>query len=332
VGHTLYFEQPKLRSNVKITHDENCIHIRHHGTEVELAPLNNISLRDIENFLNVMDGNHSIDEIVNSTKIFSRDDVINYIKNLDDNWLLSEGKKNRLNGKTGLEFIIELEDKYAQWLYEAKETPLTRLLLDNKASKNLVIGFSFEYYHVTRRCHECISPAIAKAQGEIREKVIEFFVEEYRHDKLLAKSLMALGYTKNEIENSIPLPYTQSIMNMLSKWAHTDLLSLMAGIFIFEGTDYDGYAYKDAISAYDFPPDFAKYQNTHGDINLEGDHGHVTREFFTHVGYISPEDQTRVINNIRFLNELHVRMHANTIDYYDHPNSIIPRSLDSLIK
>lgn len=331
MSNTLYFEQPKLRNNVKIYDRGDYLHLTYHGNTVDIEPTKKVSLENIKYLLSLLNGQHTLEQLTSKIDFFTKDELVSFINDLDEFWFLTEGKKQEIVGKSGLEFILELEDKYAYLMNEGKETKLTQLILDNKASKNLIVGFTFEYYHVTRRCHECVSPAIAKAQGNIREQVLEFFLEEYRHDRLLLKSLLSLGYKQEEIENSIPLPYTQAIMNMLSKWAHTDLLSFMAGIFIYEGTDTDNIQYSEALSRYDFPEDFVKYQNTHGTINIEGEHGQVSREFFMNIPYISPEDQIRVINNIRMLNELHLRMHENTIDYYDRPDAVIPRSLDKLI-
>ncbi|HGA1024568.1 TPA: iron-containing redox enzyme family protein [Bacillus cereus] len=332
MGQTLYFEQPKLRQKVEIIDKVNYIEINYHGNSIELSPSSEFQLNDIKSFLNLLDGKNTIEDLNKKLNSFNQEQIIEYINELDEHWLLEEGKKSKIEGKTGLEFAFELEDYYSFWKNYSKETELTKLILDNKASKNLLVGFAFEYYHVTRRCHEALTPAIVKSHGKTREKVFEFFIEEYRHDQLLLKSLTSLGFSQQEIENSMPLPYTNSIMNMLAKWAHSDLLSFMAGIFIFEGTDYDSLAYKNALSAYDgLPENFARYQNTHGDINIEGDHGHVTRDFFKDIEYISEEDQKRVLNNVRWLNELNLRMHQNTIDYYNNPDAVIPRSLDNLI-
>lgn len=329
---TLYFIKPKLRNKVQIEDKNGFLHLVYHGNSVDMAPTEKISMENIKFFLQLLDGTHTIEQLNEKIDFLQTDEIMDTLSELDEYWMLTEGNPQEIQGKTGLEFIMDLEDLFAEWQNITKENKMTRLILDSHASKNLLIGFAFEYYHVTRRCHECVSPAIAKAQGKIRDKVLEFFIEEYRHDKILIKSLTSLGYDKKEIEQSLPLAYTQSIMNMLSKWAHTDLLSFMAGIFIFEGTDYDGIAYKEALSKYDMPEDFIKYQNTHGDINIEGDHGHVTREFFIDINYVSPEEQIRVINNIRLLNELINRMSEHIIEYYDRPDAVIPRSFAELAK
>ncbi|MBY4602884.1 MULTISPECIES: iron-containing redox enzyme family protein [Bacillus] len=329
--HELYFEKPKLRKKVRIEEKDEYLQISYHGFSLEIFPNEKVSLNVIKDLLNLLDGKHSLEQICEKVSLFSKEEIINYINELDEHWLLTEGTENKIEGKSGLDFIFYLEDLYAEWQNNIKETELTQLILNKGASKNLIVGFAVEYYHVTRRCHECISPAVAKSQGRIREKVLDFFMEEYRHDKLLMKSLLSFDFDRKEIENSVPLPYTQAIMNMLSKWAHTDLLSFMAGIFLFEGTDYDGMEYKEALSSYNLPKDFVKYQNTHGDINIKGEHGQVTRDFYRELDYISPEDQIRVVNNIRMLNELHIRMHQNTIDYYNQINTVVPRNLDKLM-
>lgn len=333
MSNNLYFDQPKLRENVTIVEENDQITLNYHGNSLEIAPSEGVNISQIKDFLNLLNGKNNVHSITSQLQYFNKEQIVNYIEVLDEHLLLEEGKAFEFKGKSGLNFILDLEDHYHSWQNFTKETDLTKKILDQKASKNLLMGFAFEYYHVTRRCHECLTPAIAKSHGNTKLKVFDFFIEEYRHDKLLIKSLTSLGFDRTEIEDSLPLPYTQSIMNMLSKWAHTDILSFMAGIFIFEGTDYDSLAYKHALESYsELPEDFAKFQNTHGDINIEGDHGNVTRDFFIDIEYISEEDQQRVIKNIHLLNELQLRMHQNTIDYYDKENVKIPRSLDELSK
>nr|WP_236588247.1 iron-containing redox enzyme family protein [Tumebacillus amylolyticus] len=194
-----------------------------------------------------------------------------------------------------------------------------------------MIGWTLEYYHITKRAHDCISPAIAKGHGEFRSMLLDFFHEEYRHDKLLLKSLKSLGFEEHEITNSIPLPYTAAVSNLLAKWAHTDLLSYMASLFIFEGTAMEGNDYVQALDVYEMPREFSIHQAAHNNINTEGDHGNVSREFYASIEYITAEDQARVIRNIRLLHEAQLRAHDTIFEYYLKPDVKMPRLLDNLL-
>lgn len=332
MGH-LYIEKPRLRESCIVSNTNDGLFIQHYSNELHISPDSNTTIDQIKTFFSLLDGSHTIDSLSSKLPFFSKNQIIEYLEVLDENYLLRDGKKDlELKGKNGLDFIFELEDLYFKWQNERSETSLATMIYDGQAPQNVLVGYTFEYYHVTRRCHECVSPAIAKSHGKTRRKALDFFIEEYRHDKLLLRSLTALGYKKEEIEDSKPLPYTHALMNLLGKWAHTDLLTFMAGIFLFEGNDHEMLQYQEALAKYDLPPEFAKFQDAHGNINIEGDHGHVTRDFFADVEYISPIDQQRIIHNIRILHELQLRLNDNVLDYYSKADCKIPRSLDSLIQ
>jgi pyrroloquinoline quinone (PQQ) biosynthesis protein C len=326
----LYIQQPKLRQGSEIVLEHDHIRIVCCGEDYLIYPDEGTSCVQVLHFLQQLDGERTVPHLQAALSDLTPKQVEEYLEVLDENWLLAEGKESMFVGKSGLHFILELEDMRRKWELEDGESAFTKAMFEGTAPRNAVIGFAFEYYHVTRRAHDCITPTIAKSHGEFRNMFTDFFREEYRHDRLLMRSLTALGYSDADIENSLPLPYTAALSNLLAKWAHTDLLSFMASLFIFEGTELDGNEYMEALEAYQMPDQFAAHQGTHNDINVDGDHGNVTREFFSKIEYVSPEEQQRVIQNIRLLHESSRQHHDNIMAYYGNPEASLPRLLTTL--
>ncbi|MGZ0049313.1 iron-containing redox enzyme family protein [Brevibacillus gelatini] len=323
----IYVQKPKLREGCEVIYKNDYLIITYRGDQFELYPQEESSCDEIATLLNLLDGTKTIEELVTLNQAKGFMNTLKLIEVLDENCLLREGKKVEIKGKTGLEFIMDLEDLHRIWERSLGETTLSKLFYKGEAPLEMVIGWGFEYYHITKRAHDCITPAIAKAHGALREQMLEFFHEEYRHDKLLLKSLTSLGYSEQEIINSIPHAYTAAISNALAKWAHTDLLTFMAVLFIMEGTNLDGQEYMDTLALYDLPDDFIRYQGVHSDINIQGDHGNVTRDFFALVDYISPEEQLRVKKNILMFEQLRIRQEETFWESFQKEKNEIPRLL-----
>ncbi|MCU4715909.1 iron-containing redox enzyme family protein [Bacillus cereus] len=310
-----YFKKPKFREVAKVEQNDNGILVKCHGDEFELS--GEASL--ISSFINSLDGSNNIEEIIkkNESSQFSRDEILDHLEILDEFFLLEEGNVEASNTYSGLKFITKIEDLYYKWQSENGETELSKIMLDGKASLNLITGWTLEYYYVTNRAHDCISPSINRAHGEFQDMLIDFFHEEYRHDKMIQKSLSTLGYKQEDLDNLLPLPYTAAVTNLLNKWAHTDLLSFYAALFIFEGTADEGNGYIEALSKYDLPKGFAKPQAAHNTINVEGDHGNVSRDFYSKIEHVSLADRQRVVKNMRILHETQLKQFEEIIKTYD---------------
>lgn len=320
-----YFEQPKLREGSELVVTADHLKIAYRGEEFDIYPDEQHTLEQISRFLQMLDGSRTVEQLKAQSADFSPEEIAEFLEMLDESWLLADAKQAEIVGKNGLTFLLELEDLYRDWEKEFAESELATAFYEGRASKELVIGVTFEYYHITKRAHDCITPAIAKGHGAMQRGYMEFFHEEYRHDKLLLQSLHALGYTKEQVVNSIPLAYTAALSNQLAKWAHTDLLTFMASLFIWEGTNFESAEYIESLEEYDFPKEFANNQKTHSDINIEGEHGNVSREFFSQIAFVSPEDQKRVIQNLRLLVEMRARVETEMYRYYSAPDAVIPR-------
>ena len=323
----MHFSHPRIKEGCEIRRESRGIILAYFGEDLSFEVDDPNQIASIESLIRLWDGSRTIDEIIAAPHGLDAVDVETALSLLDANLLLTEGAEAS-PGKHGLTFITELEDFYYNvWMRADGETNLVKAIFDGTAEREVLLGWGLESFHVTSRAHDCLSPMIARFHGAFKRKAIDYFLDEYRHDKLLMKSLLAAGFEREAIQRSLPLPYTHATMNLLAKWANTDLLSFMACLFVFEGTPEIGNAYIDSLAQYDLPAGFVKGQSVHNDINSDGDHGNISRDFFAMIDQVSTDDQARVVRNLRLLYETQRRKHDNVLQYYLAPTIGIPRLL-----
>lgn len=320
--------KPKLKDGHTIVEVLEGLEINYMGEEF-LISSDIIEKEYLKKFLSLIDGKHSREEVYLAlASAMDKEDVDDLITVLDQSWLLTEGKEKPLLGPTGLQFIIECEDFYRYLLNKKGATKLSVELASGKADLNLLYGFTLEYYHITTNAHPSISPTLAYQQERgCKEVLRQFYLEEQGHDELIMKSLLGVGFSREEVANSIPLPYTSAIMDLLTSFAVKDPLTFMTLLFIFEGKPWEEDLYVECLSLYDVPDEFIRHQKAHADINNQGEHGLVSREMLSQLDYISYSEKIRVFHNVQTLVETTYKMHDNIYNYYSNKKNPIPRPL-----
>ncbi|MGK3959948.1 iron-containing redox enzyme family protein [Sorangium sp. So ce118] len=321
----LHFLRPKLKGGCAVSRSHTGLTLSYLGEEFTFELDDPEKAHPVERFILALDGTRGVSELTAGAGVIAPGDAEMTLRLLDESLLLTEGAAPP-PGKGGLAFATELEDLYYNvWIPEDGETELVRTIFDGHAERDVIYGWCMESYHVTSRAHDCLSPILARFHGAFKRKAIHYFLDEYRHDKLIVKSLEAAGFRREDIERSLPLPYTHAVMNLLAKWANSDLLSFMGCLFVFEGTREIGDSYIESLSKYDLPEEFVKGQSIHNDINNDGDHGNISRDFYAMIDHVSADDQARVTRNLRMLYEAQLRKHDNVLRYYRAPTIGVPR-------
>jgi hypothetical protein len=253
----------------------------------------------------------------------------NVLAQLDECRLLMEAPEETAQGMSGIEFAFHIEDRYFnEWKPALGESELTTLFLDGKPSEDVMVGWSFEYYNVTKMAHDAIIGAIPNVSGKLKALAVNFYNEEYRHDQLMMRSIKALGFSKEQIHNAVPLPATQYLINLLAYWGKTDPLSYMSSLFIYEGEVADYGPYLESLRDNNMPEDFIEGQAVHYDINVTGDHCNETREFLQNIPFVSTADVVRVEANLQLLLGVEQQLHSQILDYYNNATIGIPRNIN----
>ena len=104
----------------------------------------------------------------------------------------------------------------------------------------------------------------------------EFFSEEYGHDEILMKSLNAVGLTREDMRDAIPLSETMGLCNALAYWAHNDPLFFFATLGLLEGQGMKHDSFIEACERTELPDAFVGPLRTHANINIGAGHGNLT--------------------------------------------------------
>lgn len=147
-------------------------------------------------------------------------------------------------------------------------------------------------HYVTQHCTYSLAPAV-DSFVEARNHVKDFIREEHGHDKLVWRSLSALGVENpNEVEL---LPETKMSMELLRFSAEQAPLAFACLIGVFEGT---GYTEKDPMatllemSSY---PEAAEGLQIHFEINRDHKHSAVGETLLENMGAVSYEHAVAAI-------------------------------------
>jgi hypothetical protein len=141
-------------------------------------------------------------------------------------------------------------------------------------------------HRVTELCESSLSPALDHA-GESRPMLEKFIHSERGHDRLLEKSIRALGEEPAKIE---VLPEVEGLMAYLKHVASTDYVAFCTMLFYFE-SDFVGGRNPMVEILKDSPYAAATVGlETHDKVNHEGDHENVSFELLDALGPITQEE------------------------------------------
>ena len=257
-----------------------------------------------------------------------REEIPELLANLDNRGLLIETQTQVSSvGVSGSQFYRELWRFLERLKRHYPSSAFFAKMIDGTISKNELIGYAQESYHVTHLCPKLLAPALANYESNYVQKLLqEFFVSELHHDRLIEKSLKSVGINNEQIETMQPLPSTFAICSSLAIWSKQHPLSFKTALMLFEEDEQKFHElFKKQSQALELPKDFYQPILLHAGINEEGGHEDITGILLAEIPYITPSEQLVVKKNMANLMELIVLRSNEIIDYYGNPNSVIPR-------
>jgi pyrroloquinoline quinone (PQQ) biosynthesis protein C len=231
---------------------------------------------------------------------------------------------------TGLEFHARFSSVLDAWLSEAFAHPFWQRMMSGKGSKRLFTGWLVELYHYTKNAnrHMPLSCAFAKAKP-IKQLRAKHYAEEWNHYHYFMKSLKALGFTEPDIATSVPLPMTLALSNFMREAATTDVLAYSICSAVLEGTTTDRKAYnpyyEKSVELYGVPKEAVAPIYAHLDLDVQYQHSDLFKDILGHVGPMSAERVTTVLDYGHQLVE-HIWMWTDNIErYYQVESNPLPR-------
>jgi hypothetical protein len=186
-------------------------------------------------------------------------------------------------------FVERAKLKARPILYEA--------LRSGRTNRPALIRYAKEYYHVVRSGPSIIAGSLAHNSDRATREILEqFLASELGHDKLIASALASVGIAEAEIDWTLPLPETFSIISSLQVAADQEPLTFKALVFLMEEANPEFHqAFVTACRYEGLGPAFWEPITDHAGINDEGEHGSISARLLGQVEAVTREERTVVL-------------------------------------
>ncbi|MGB3535914.1 MAG: iron-containing redox enzyme family protein [Microcoleaceae cyanobacterium] len=231
---------------------------------------------------------------------------------------------------SGEEFYQDFTQFLHQFNLRLPPSQYTEKMQAGSITRNQLIGYALESYHITHLCPSLLAPALTKSESLATRKLLrEFFASELHHDRLIENSLKSVGITATQLEQMQPLPMTFAVCTSLAVFAEQHPLSFKAALLLFEIHDERFHQlFKQSCEALELPTDFVNPILLHAKINDDGDHENITEILLSEIAYVSLEEQLLVKKNMVILIESMMKRTQEILEYYSLPENPIPRCFD----
>lgn len=269
--------------------------------------------------LNVCDGTTPLKNILEKHPEIHGEEAAEFLDALVDNKIgyINDSGKEFVSGH---EAILILEDLQASLLYstlyqnrfwQAMQSP-------REVPEKIYYGMAIENYHFLFRESWFDSPVLSYLPSTKARLIMnEFYGEEYGHDELILNALNHLDISREDMAETLPLPETLALCNALAYWSANDPLFFFSTLGILEGKDIKVDSYILAMeNSGKISPDFIKPIKAHANINIEAEHGILTRELFHEIPVVRRDQLKNMIANTHLFVELYDNFHNAVWNYY----------------
>lgn len=321
LSHSL-FEKPRLRTGVTFSQAEQEILIAYRDQSCSLH-YDDIIPSEIMSFLSTIQRETLTTAQLNSQYQQSLGNVNDLLRELDQLGLLDEGKGSSTDScSTGADFYhIKLLPMVRNLQYKLSSSPFYIRMAEGNITRNELIGFAMEYYHLVKMAPSLIAPSLSHVVNEEANKqLIKLFIDEYNHDLMMLACLEAVGIQKKIMLKRQPLASTFSSYISLGVYSRQHLLSFFSALFLFEtpSTEFNE-LFIDCCQKQNMPSGFYQPIIKHSDINEQESHGTITETLLKTIPVVSNEEQVTTLINIHALVEMLHKQDQEIISYYSHP-------------
>jgi hypothetical protein len=179
---TNFFQQPRLRESVtmQMNGDACILCYREQEYEIELAAGTRTEAKRLLEMLHR--GGYSIEELSQKLPSLS-EEVDRFCRDLDRFGLLTETLSKPVEAKRGSQFYRELQRFIERVKRKYNTKPYYQGLVSGTLSREQLIGYALEYYHVVRMCPGLLAPSLAHHESQKTFHILQdFFVSELNHD------------------------------------------------------------------------------------------------------------------------------------------------------
>lgn len=322
------FESPELQPRLacEVVSQGEEIVLARDGMEFAIEP-DGSSAEELRTFLTYLDGTRKLGDIHRGLDATQRRRLKTFLEDLDRLRLLDDA--GRVKARSGTQALLELEDLAGELMEGSINRNIywtTVLGEPGKCPHNLFYGLAIENYHFLFRESLFDSPVLPfMPSTKARHLMNEFYCSEYGHDELVMRALNAIGISRDDMNDSLPLPETLALCNALSYWAAWDPLFFFATLGILEGKDPEVDLFIEACVKNGLPPGFIGPMKQHSDINRKAEHGNLTRLIFAEIPFIDDETMARMRRQMRLFVQMYDDFYSSIYNFYTTTTDLVRR-------
>lgn len=297
------FDHPKLRPGVltSMTDGDMNIDYRDQGCTISSSDPASMHLLMIE----LQEGACTQEQLLGKFPALAAE-IPGLISELDRLGLLTESAFPKTqNLISGQQFGRKLRQTSNAMFSDIGSSTLYGMMLAGKATKEMLIGYAVEYFHIVKNAPRIIAPALTHSCPEpVFQEIKALFLDEHDHDKLLVSSLKAVGIDEAVLRATVALPATFAVYASLGTLARQHFLSFICALDLFEAP-YPEFndAFRAACKAVGLPEAFWEPIVRHAAINVDGEHHRITERLLAYYPVISDEEARVVMINTTVLLE-----------------------------
>jgi pyrroloquinoline quinone (PQQ) biosynthesis protein C len=324
--HLDLFERPRFRDGVVVEFNDHGLECsyRDQGCEIEFDS----GVEEARSlFQQLQAGGRTLEELGREYPAMV-DELPAMVQELDALGLLTETDVGLPAGViSGRQFYRELR-RFADRLANQVVTgPYHEAMTNATITAEQLIGYALEYYHLVRMAPRLIAPALAKEETPaVASALMEFFVSELRHDRMIEQSLASVGISRAQLDATEPLPMTFALCASIGAYAAQNPLAFKSVLYLFEQAvpEFND-AFQAAARRVGLPDGFVKPILAHARLNDDGDHGNITAELLAAVAAVGVEEQQGVKKLVAIVIETMALQEEEMMRYYGRPGVAIPR-------
>lgn len=319
---------PKFRDGVAYALGDGEVTISRNGTRCSFRFSGEDALAVSTLMRNLQSGEMSVDDLASRSPAIA-EQIPPLLTEFDHLRLLTESRRAPPAGVTSeaqlYREVVRLADRV---IHRCATSAFHAALVAGSASRRQLIGYALEYYWLTQVATGLLGPALGTAKSPRERRILETFMKsEFGHDELLAASLRSVGLSDDEIEAHQPLPTTFSLCASLGVYARQDPLSFKACLFLVERAQP---AFVDAFDRrcrdLGLPTGFHAPLRTHSDINLQYDHGDISKLLMAADTAVTREAAVIVKRNVSLMVETLIKQEEEILSYYGREQNPLPRT------
>ena len=294
--------------------------------------INTQSGKILEKFCSLMDGTKSLSEL---QQIFSpnNSELINTIvRHLDEQNLLDDVARVRVH--SGIDTLLELEDLTNELLNKQVDENLFLKSIKSAISNlpiHVLYGLAIENYHfLSRKC--CFdSPGLGfQSSTKVRQLINERYCQEYGQDELAMEALNAIGISREELGDTMPLPETMAMCNALTYWANFEPLFFLSSLGLLAGQTRKNFEfYIKACERVELDSRFIDPIRQLANTKLKLEPENLTRRIFQEIPHIDRETKQRFRGQTYLFMEMYDNFHQAIWNYYSSASHLL-RSVSAI--